>query len=432
MCAKEYDQVKKSDLDFVHYRAKLTPNFGDKSISGSVAIDFKVTKEDVSQITFSAKNKDIYTVVLNGKMHGFTIENDTLIISTNEKLNPAVEHQLTVNYRAQPKRGVKFFDDHMFTVYHTKNWLVAHNNIVDKATFELELTHDKHQITQGNGKLISVTPIGQNKLVSHWQQTEPMPVYTFGFAVGNFEQLSQTLNGTTVSYLYRKSEHTSLTKKNVESAFKDVADMLEFFTNKAGFELPQNTYTYVIVDGYMAQEATGFSLVGEKFVHTVLEDKNENWFIAHELAHEWWGNNITCANFSHFWLNEGLVQFLVAAYKEHLFGKEAYIREIELANKRVARAIAKDRSAPVAFRRQIDESEINRTMAYSKGALVFHKLRTELGDETFWHAIRHYSKKHQNKSVTTDDLKHSLEEVTEQNFTEFFQQWVYDDRTPSI
>ncbi len=75
--------------------------------------------------------------------------------------------------------------------------------------------------------------------------------------------------------------------------------------------MPNESYQYVVAKGYMAKEADGFSLVGEKYAHAMLEDKNENWFIAHELAHEWWGNSINYSNLSHFWSNEGLVQFLV-------------------------------------------------------------------------------------------------------------------------
>ena len=119
-----------------------------------------------------------------------------------------------------------------------------------------------------------------------------------------------------------------------------------------------------------------------------MQDINENWFIVHELAHEWWGNSITCANFSHFWLNEGLVQFLVAAYKEHLFGEEAYKKEIQVAIARVNRAVREERVSPVAFKHEIAETEINRTMVYSKGALVFYMLRKKLGDKIFWQALR--------------------------------------------
>ena len=156
------------------------------------------------------------------------------------------------------------------------------------------------------------------------------------------------------------------------------------------------------------------------------------WFIAHELAHEWWGNSVTSANFSHFWLNEGLVVFLVAAYKQHLFGDTAFKSEIKVAVKRVERAVKENRVAPVAFRRVIREQDINRTMAYSKGAIIFYMLREQLGDELFWKALKQYTLAFKNKSVTTQNLKLSFEKATGANLTAFFNKWVYGQDIPYL
>jgi aminopeptidase N len=426
------DFVASSNVDFIHYKAELEPDFQAQSVSGKVHIEFVAKVKNLEQLTFSAKFKTIYSVKINNVTTSNHIEDEQLIVTFKEPLQVNKTYLLTVDYQSLPERGMKFYDDHLFTVYHTQNWLVSHNTIADKASFELLLTHDSQLTTAGNGRLISKRAKRGNKVISHWLQDSPIPIYTFGFALGEFEEIRTTHGNSQLSYLYRKNSKSGLHPQKIKDVFIDVPDMIEFFENKAGFSLPNNSYQYVVVEGYMAQEATGFSLVGEKYVHTVLEDKNENWFIAHELAHEWWGNSITCANFSHFWLNEGLVQFLVAAYKQHLFGNSAYKQEIGVAIARVNRAVQKDKISPVAFKHQIKEQSINRTMAYSKGSLIFYMLRNKLGEDIFWRALKYYSKKNKQSSVTTHDLKKAFEKVSKQDLTPFFNRWVYGKEIPKL
>ena len=353
------DQVHGSPVDFVHYKARLTPSFSEKSVQGSLEIEFIAIKDKISQLTFSAKYKRIFDVSSPQIALSHKTVNDQLVIRFDKPLVSGNSYHLTIGYQAKPERGMKFYPDHLFTVYHTNYWMLAHNNINDKASFELFLTHNKALTSQSNGTRLSVTPTTNNQVISHWRQTKPMPIYTLGFALGKFERIDKGFNDSAVSFLFRPEPLSGLDSAKVNKIFADVPDMIRFFEQKSGVTLPDNQYNYVLVQGSIAQEAAGYSLVGEKFGHTVLSDEHENWFIAHELAHQWWGNSITCANFSHFWLNEGLVQFLVAAYKEHLFGEDAYKKEIALAMARVDRAVKKGRNAPVAFSHQIGENEIN-------------------------------------------------------------------------
>jgi len=426
------DVITPVKVDFLHYKADLAANVNAKSISGRVDIKFIAKIEGVDELAFVSKNKTIYSVLSRQVKLTHHINNEKLIINFKEPLIINKPYTITVEYQATPERGLKVFDDHLFTVYHTKNWLISHSEVADKASFELLLTHNVKLISVGNGQLLSKRKISKSKVISHWLQDSAMPVYTFGFALGKFEQVQHTYKGLQLSYLYREQSTSGLSKKDIERAFTDVPDMIDFFESKAGFSLPNQAYRYVVVKGYMAQEAAGFSLVGEKYVHTVLDEVNENWFIAHELAHEWWGNNITCANFSHFWLNEGLVQFLVAAYKEHLFGESAYKKEINIAIARVNRAVKEQRVSPVAFKAVINEKDINRTMAYSKGALVFYMLREQLGNDVFWQALKFYSMRNKHSSVTTSDLKKAFEQVSEQDLTPFFNRWVYGSEIPIL
>jgi aminopeptidase N len=426
------DIVKANVIDFVHYDVTLEPNPNDKSVKGSVKIKLIAKAKNINEIVFSAKYKSIFNVVSEQGAIEYNISDGLLIIKFDKPLVDGKEYNISIEYLSQPKKGMRYYQDHLFTVYHTANWLISHTNINDKASFELHLIHTKNLISVGNGKLISQQEIAGEKLISHWQQSSPIPIYTFGFALGKFQSVIEDYRGSTLSYFFRGKEQSNFDTESIKKIFVDVPDMVQFFEEKSGISLPNNGYKYIFVDGAIAQEAAGFSLIGERYGHTVLQDTNENWFIAHELAHEWWGNSITCANFSHFWLNEGLVQFLVAAYKEHLFGEEAYKKEIQIAISRVNRAVKKGRSSPVAFKHEIAETEINRTMVYSKGALVFYMLRKKLGDKFFWQALRKYSKTYNGKSVTTQNLKLIFEIESGQDLGKFFDRWVYGNEVPNL
>ena len=422
---RQVDEVKNTDIDFIHYKASIEPSLELNNLSAEVDIEFQPLVANLVRLRFSAEYKQIKTVRLDGKILPFQIRRKQLIIRPRQPLKQEQSYVLSVAYQAAPEKGFQFHPDHMFSAYHTQNWLIAHDALNDKASFELLLRHPLDMESMGNGQLLSQTTLEGGKGLSHWKQQTPIPVYTFGFALGKFNSTRLATAEAPVDVYYRPTQVSELTEPEIKKAFEDVGDIISFMQDKAGFALSNQRYAYMVVAGSMAQEADGYSLVGEKFVKTLLENPEENWFIVHEIAHEWWGNSITCANLSHFWLNEGLVQFMVAAYQQHRFGESAYTREMELARQRVARAEEENRVGPVAYRQVIELGQINRTMVYSRGAQVFNQLRHLLGDEVFWLGIKAYSQQYQGQTVTTDDLRRTLEQVSQRDLEAFFEQWVY-------
>jgi aminopeptidase N len=158
----------------------------------------------------------------------------------------------------------------------------------------------------------------------------------------------------------------------------------------------------------------------------VLDDPREDYLVAHELAHQWWANLLTCASWSDFWLNEGMVTFLVAAYKEMAWGRDEYDRERLIARLRYARAVAAGARRPIATDNWTRPEDMSGPITYSKGALVLHLLRRELGDEAFWEGFRLYTQAGAKSGlVTTRDLQRAMEQASGQPLAWFFDQWVY-------
>src|SRR5690606_25363685 len=133
----------------------------------------------------------------------------------------------------------------------------------------------------------------------------------------------------------------------------------------AGVPFPHATYTQLLVRGAAAQEVAGFSVLGDDTVRNVLTQREDDWAIAHELAHQYWGNLVTCVDWSEFWLNEGLTTFMTAAWKQHRWGDVWYERELETARTRWVAASDAGWDRPLAFSGQYPDLRTRRAIQYS-------------------------------------------------------------------
>lgn len=238
---------------------------------------------------------------------------------------------------------------------------------------------------------------------------------------GEFAVAKERVRGTELLYFAREASDAELRR-----SFAPTADMVEFFERKAGVDIPQRRYAQMLVPGSVAQEAVNLSLIGADLVNAMRADPQEDWVIAHELAHQWWGNAITCADLSQFWLNEGITVFMVAAWKEYRWGHDAYERELQLHRQRVEWAKAGGVDRKLTSRESYPSLPLRRAIHYSKGALFMDRLRQDLGDELFWRAFKRYTRTYLGKTVTSQDLQRSFEQTSRRDLSSLFDQWVYE------
>jgi len=179
------------------------------------------------------------------------------------------------------------------------------------------------------------------------------------------------------------------------------------------------------VPGGVAQEAAAFSLIGDDVIAPVIADPQEDWAIAHELAHQWWGNLVTCADWNEFWLNEGVTTFMVAAWKEHRWGRESYDRELKLARQRADAAARAVTDVRLTFPGPFPSLAVRRGIQYSKGALFVDRLRQDLGEDAFWRGLRAYTREHAGSTVTSRDFQRAFERASGRDLQSLFREWVY-------
>jgi len=400
--------------DVLHYDVTLEPDINAKSVKGSVLIRVSTT---ATALEFDCGGLTIDKVSEGKTPLQFSVDNHKLRVS----IQPG-NRQIQIDFHGTPKYGIRFFPDRqqVYTVFSTSQWMVCVDDPADKATLTFKLILPSQLTAVANGALLSQRELPDSKRMFEWRQSSPIPTYIIGFAVGPFQIVKEKRRNIELQYLT-----TNYTAIEVRRIFRDTPDMLDFFEDRAGVKYADKTYTQVLAAGGVEQEMSSFTALKEAYGKQVLDNEQEQWLGAHEFAHQWWGNMVTCRDWNHFWLNEGMATFMAAAYLEHRFGRAAYMREIDsnrTAYEKV-RDAGKDKS--LVFPDWNHPTREDRTLVYDKGAYVLHLLREEMGERAFWNGIRIFTRRHFGKSVVTSDFVTAMEEANGKSLKEFFAKWVY-------
>ena len=407
-----------------HFEVALTPDFVTQTIAGTVRIDFNVQSQTLGEITLDAGQLDVQSVQQYGKPLTFRKAGTQLHLMLEEGAwNPALMQSVTVVYRGKASAGLSFLPEshQVATAFSTSTWMPCLDAPSVRASFALSLSLPEGLVSVGNGVQLLITGGKGAPEVHRWRLDTPMPSYLYGFAVGKFVVGQQTINGTKLQYF----GPAPFTPETLAHVFTDTADMLAFYADKAGVEYPLPSYRQVLLDGPAAQEMAGFSVMGVRYGARVLTNPQAIWLGAHETAHQWWGNGVTNRSWRHFWLNEGIATFMTAAYLEHRFGRDEYVRQIEGARTKVKALREAGLERSLVFPDWNQPSAADRTLVYDKGALVMDALRSHLGEVAFWKALKDYTRRQWGKSVETHDFQRSFEASTGQDLREFFSKWVY-------
>jgi aminopeptidase N len=276
-----------------------------------------------------------------------------------------------------------------------------------------------HLIGIASGVLIDTLKRDDNMTLYSWSQDYATPAYTYGFTIGAFNKFHDNQNDILLKYYAHNH-----TPEEMEKIFQYTGDMMSFFEKKSGVPFPQSSYSQILIGNHY-QEMSGFAILKNAYGELVLKDSTETNLISHELAHQWWGNRITCKNWNHFWLNEGFATFMSAAYNEHRFGKKKYQEDINAYFSVYHKIKSNGGDKPLVFSDWLNPTKDDRNLVYFKGAYVLHLLRQELGEELFWKGILFYTQKYYGQSVTTKDFQSALEQSSNRELQDFFNTWIY-------
>ncbi len=406
-----------SNLDVLSYDVTIEPIIEKKYVKGNVVIRYKVPSDEHS---FELHSGNLQVDAVTGSsIKKISTVNDKLIIELIEERGEI--NEISIQYSGYPNKGLFFNQqkNQAFTVYFTDHWMVSNFVIGDKATISLDILIDKELICISNGELREVKEKG-GKMIYSWHQSFESPAYTFGFVVGKFNKFVDSNND--VKIINYAQNHSS---KELEKIFIETSNIISFFEDKTGIKYGSPHYFQVLI-GNNYQEMSGLSVLKESYGLMVLKDNTEINLITHEIAHQWWGNRITSESLSHFWLNEAMATYMSAAYNKHRFGDIKYKADIDSYFQVYQEIKNRHKDKALVFKDWLNPSKDDRNIIYFKGAYVLHLLRLEVGDKKFWDAIKYYSQKYYDKSVSTLDFKEAVEKIAEKNLDDFFNEWVFN------
>ena len=408
-------------FDVTHYDVLLEPRLESRTVVGVVALSVVLHRDDLETVVLNRGSLDIDSVREGGQDRPFLLEGNRVRI-TLPRGRPKQTRTLTVAYHGTPKSGIVFNAEReqIYTVFSTSQWMVALDDPDARATLRLRLTIPQEWKAAASGRHVSRRLDRPDRQLIEWRQERAVPTYTFGFAVGGFSEVSDVAAGVTLYYLGR-----GFSAAELRQVFDESARMIAFFSERAGVAYPGTTYSQALVARTAGQEMAGLSIVSEEYGRAVMADPSASGLIAHELAHQWWGNMVTCHAWTEFWLNEGFATYMAAAYREQRFGRETYLADVASMKTRYEQVRARGNDRALVFPNWDRPTADDRTLVYQKGAYVLHELRESIGDEAFWSGIRRYTVEHFGKSVTSADLRAAMEQASGKDLRAFFDRWVY-------
>lgn len=294
-------------------------------------------------------------------------------------------------------------------------WFPCNDVFTDRAIFEfkIETTSDKKALC--NGLLQSETTLPNGNTEYHWLMRDPIPTYLASVAVAPYHLLQDTLSGIPVTLAGVEADTANMT-----ASFENLDNCVETFLTQYGpHTFERIGFNLVPFNGGAMEHATNiayprFGAAGNKNYETL-------W--AHELAHHWFGNNITCASQEHMWINEGWASFSERVFLEGMYGKDRYKEDISSNHRAVLHyAHLRDGAAlPVAG---IGHANTYGSHVYDKGAEVAHTLRGHMGDEDFFKAVRALMVDYKFQSINTDQMQAHFQKFTSVDLAAFFKHWV--------
>jgi aminopeptidase N len=432
-----------------HLALDLALDFAKKSVSATATLRLRRVDPEATRIELDAIGFTIEKITIEGKIVNYIYDGRVLGIDVPADRD---RFHLVVTYGATPRKGIYFLqsDEHVphrprqawtqLQEEDARHLFPCHDKPHVKMTLEARVRVPVGFYVLSNGALVERKVEGEEETF-HWKMDEPLPSYLVTVVAGEFTELTDTAHilgdspelEETVQVQSRDVPVTYLVPKGREAdgkrTFARTPEMIAYFSQLLHVPYPWNKYAQVVVSDFIfgGMENTTATTMYE---HILLDERaaidvTSDDLIAHELAHQWFGDLVTCRDWSEGWLNEGFATFMEHVWRAYVLGPDEYdygLRNdlasyLTEASSRYKRAIVcQDYDAPL---------ELFDRHLYEKGGLVLHILKTELGDGLFWRGVTHYLHRHARGVVETRDLMRALEEVSGRSLGRRFEELVY-------
>jgi aminopeptidase N len=423
--------------DLLDVRFSIDFDLDKRHIRGEATNTISPIQDGLREAVFDSEDLRILGATVDGREARYQVDREHVVVALDRAAKPGEKIAVTIAYEGEPTNGLHWvgpepgypnkprqcwsqgedMDNHF--------WIPTWDYPNDRATTECFLTCADDLVAVSNGMLVESKPGPRPGTKTwHYKLDQPYVTYLIAVAIGPWARYADDFRGKPVEYFVNKDVDEATARRS----FGDTPDMLAFFSDKIGVEYPWPKYAQVAVTEFVVggMENVTTTLQTDSTLHDERAhlDSTSEGLVAHELAHQWWGDYLTCRDWSHLWLNEGFATYFQVMYAEHKRGTDELRLQMRRQQSGFRNQDPADDPKPLVstgFTRKGDEANHH---VYTKGSSVLHMLRFVLGDDAFWKAIHHYCDSHRQELVDSRDFQIAINEATGQPLDWFFDEWV--------
>ena len=424
-------------VDIENYRFELELSDESDEIVGRTTVTVRFVEDDVDRLSLDLVGRtdsgETGMEVQGARWLGigevaFLHDVDRLHVDIPPGMPAGSSADLRIDYRGKPATGLQigetkhgdrsFFSDNW--PIKARHWLPTIDHPYEKATSEMVVTAPAHYQVISNGLLIEETDLPDGRRLSHWKHSVPIPVWlnTLGVARFAVQHLGEVDDIPVQTWVFAQDR---------DAGFHDFAvptpHALEYFIDHIGpysYEKLANVQSASVGGGMESATAIFYG------ADSVTGERNERWrnVIIHEVAHQWWGNSVTEADWDDVWLSEGFATYFTMLFVEHAYGRDEMVKLLERSRDYIFEFAVENPDYTIVHDNLDDMSKVLTGNIYQKGAWTLHMLRELIGDEAFWAGIRDYYARYRDGSATTEDFRRAMEEASGRPLSGFFDQWL--------
>jgi aminopeptidase N len=433
--------ARSRDYDLRNVRTHLWIDIDQRRIRGEVSQSIFALRDDVSELKFDSVDLKIQNVTVDGTVAKFSTTANDLIVWLGRPAKRGEGHEVFIRYEGQPKKGIYFIvpdknypqqPKEIWTqgeAEDTRYYIPIYDYPNDRTTSEMVLTVPRTWITISNGRLVGVNDEADGTKTWDWKQSEPLSTYLVSAIAGEFVEKQDSWRGIPIRYVVPRGQ-----EYKIDSTFVRTKQMLDLYADKLGVPYPWAQYAQTSVDDFVEggmENTSATTLAVRELVNPILapeERTGADTVESHELAHQWFGDLVTCKDWANLWLNEGFATYFEHFWMEQHYGADDAAYEFWREQGQWFRQKA---MYPVPIvNRNFDDSTQYEGNLYTKAGWVLKMLRKTLGDDDFLRGLRNYLETNRGQNVVTADLEKAIEQSTSINVDKFFHQWVYRAGAP--
>ncbi|MBM3830534.1 MAG: hypothetical protein FJ406_08365 [Verrucomicrobia bacterium] len=426
-------------VDLLHLALDVTPDFKARTVAGTATLTFKPIATPLEELRLDAVDLHVASVTSTEKIAAHQVTDREIVLHFAPPVPVGKEARVTVKYSAEPRKGLYFrtpemgyAETHLWTQGEpgeARYWFPSIDHPVEKFTSEVTCRVPAGMVALSNGRQVSAQPGAGGLVAFHWAQEKPHVTYLITLVAGQLKKIEDKHRDIPLEFWTTPSDLAA-----APNSFRHTKHMMQFFEREIGVNYPWAKYGQAAVHDYHWGGMENTSLTTLNF-RTLFTAETENLFssdslVAHELAHQWFGDLVTCKDWSHIWLNEGFATYYDWLWQGDFGGTNETLHALYSAAKGIL--ANQNETRGIVWRKFGDPEEMFNYLAYPKGAWVLHMLRCQLGADLYRQCVRTYLDRHAYGTVETADLRKVIEELSGRSYERFFEQWVYGIGAPTL